>query len=102
MHRNVHKLTLEGDGQKPSRHENEGPLLIFVLGFLIYDVRKPKARIAEIVKFDSFEHFQNWLKAINACLFFQFSLFMFVFVLFVSSADRESEIEDRKLESWTL
>ena len=49
INRCVHTRALEDVGEKPSRHENEGPVLIFFLK-IIYDGRKPKARIAEIVK----------------------------------------------------
>ena len=45
INRSVHKRTLEGDGEKTSRHENEG--------------RKPEANIAEILKFQSFEKARN-------------------------------------------
>ena len=55
----------------------------------MYDGRKAKARITDIVKFFSVENFQNSLKARNTCLFFSY-------------ADRQSEIGNRKLESWTL
>ena len=30
MNRFVHARTLEGDGEKPSRLENEGPFLIYI------------------------------------------------------------------------
>ena len=53
INRNVHKRTLEGDGEKPSRHQNDGPLLIRLLYF-VYDGRRPKARISEILKIYSF------------------------------------------------
>ena len=33
INRSVHKRTLAGNGEKPSRQENEGPLLIFVFYF---------------------------------------------------------------------
>ena len=46
----INRCTLEGDVRKPSRHENEGPLLICFLLFLVHDGHKPKA-IAEIMKF---------------------------------------------------
>ena len=36
--------------------------------FVIYDGRKPEAKIAEILKFQSFENFENMLKARNACI----------------------------------
>ena len=63
--RHVHKRTLEGDGEKPSRHEHEGPLLIlFFFVIFIMDV-KPKARIAEIVEFYSFENLENSPKVRN-------------------------------------
>ena len=69
MNRSVHKRTLEGDGEKPSRHENEGALLVFVL---MYDGRKPKARIAEIMKFYSFENLQILRKARHVFFMFWF------------------------------
>ena len=43
MNRCIHTRTLEGDGEKPSRHENEAPLLILLC--LFYDGCKRKARI---------------------------------------------------------
>ena len=46
INRCVHARTLEGGGEKPSRHENEGPILICFFVF-VYDGRKPPARIAE-------------------------------------------------------
>ena len=49
INRSVHTRTSEGNGEKPSRHDNEGPFLLFLFG--PYDGRKPKARIAEIMKF---------------------------------------------------
>ena len=84
---------------------------------LIYDGRKTKARVAEIVKSYSFEKLQKSPKARNTvlCLFLLRSCLLFVFVCFVSfcllggnmfyvfsSADKQSEIGHRKLESWTL
>ena len=46
INRCIHARTLEGDGEKPSRHENEGPLL--VLSFLfVYDEPKWKAKIED-------------------------------------------------------
>ena len=66
INRYIHTRALEGDGEKPSRHENEGAFLIFVMLLLVYDGRKPKARIAEIIKLKSIENFQNLLKSRNA------------------------------------
>ena len=96
INRGVRTRTLEGDGGKPLRHDNEGPTPYTFFLFLIYDGRKPKARIAEIVKLYSFENLQNLLKARNTsfCVVVVSSLF--------SSVERESDIGDRKLESWTL
>ena len=45
---------------------------LYFLSFLMYDGRKPKARIADIVKFYIFENDQNSRKARNTvfvCLF---------------------------------
>ena len=65
---------------------------LYFLLFLMYDGRKPKAQIADIVKIYSFENLQNSLKARNTR----------VFVVSFSSADGQLDIGDRKLESWTL
>ena len=58
INRRVHTRALEGGGEKPSRHDHEGPPFIccfirfvFLILCLVYDGRKPKALIAEIVKF---------------------------------------------------
>ena len=48
INRSVHKRTLEGDGEKPRATQMRDDPLTFSL-FLIYDGRKPKARISEIV-----------------------------------------------------
>ena len=75
----------------------------------ILDLCKPKARIAEIVKCYSFETLQNSREARNAYVcFIVVVVFVFrcccccLFICFSCSADRQSEIGDRKLESWTL
>ena len=49
INRFVHTRALEGDGEKPSRHANEGPLLILPLSFsFMMDVSQragsPKSR----------------------------------------------------------
>ena len=55
INRNVHTRTLEGDGDKQSRHENAGPHPYTFPLFLIYDGRQPPTKISEILKFKSFE-----------------------------------------------
>ena len=43
-------MYIEGDSEKSSRNEKEGPLLILACYFFCYDGRKRKAGIAEIIK----------------------------------------------------
>ena len=59
INRSVHTRTLEGDGEKPSRHENEGPLLIrfFYFGFMM-DVSQRRTS-QNISKFQSFDKARN-------------------------------------------
>ena len=88
--RRVHKRTFEGDGEKPSRHEHEGPLLILFLYFwFMMDVSQTLWKPSEFTKG------KNCVFVIFLSVFCVFCLFCFF--LFVTSADRESEIGDRKL-----
>ena len=52
INRCIHNRTLEGDGEKPSRHENVDPLLIlFFFLMLFYDGSTSDARITQTYKF---------------------------------------------------
>ena len=83
INRSVHKRTLEGDGEKSSRNENGGPLLILLLVVLFHAGRKPKARISEILKFYSFENFQNSQKQWQEYMFLSFLIILLVCCFYV-------------------
>ena len=66
----VHTRTLEDDSNKNHRATKMRDPSLYISLILIYDGRKPKARVAEIVTFWSFENLENLLKArFVVCLF---------------------------------
>ena len=58
INRCIHIHTFEGDSQKPSRQENEGPLLILSLFVLFYDGCKQKPRASTSLDSDTSRSFR--------------------------------------------